>query len=96
MKYAITPDKKIHQVTDEKEFYENNPDAQDITALPNVYDIFVKQQEAENSASTTVVTRFFVEIEETVGDGTLTNTEEITKALKSFYKVASVKVQEIR
>ena len=47
MKYAITPDKRIHQVTDEKEFYENNPKAQDITALSNVHGAFEKQQDKE-------------------------------------------------
>ncbi len=45
---------------------------------------------------TVVVTRFFVEVEETVDGNPLTNTDEIIKALNNFYKVANVKVQEIR
>jgi len=55
MKYAITPDKKIHQVVDEKEFYKNHPNAQDITALPNAYEAFEKQQEAERNSASNVV-----------------------------------------
>ncbi len=47
MQYAITSDKKIHQVTDEKEFYKYNPKAQDITALPNVYNKFIEQEKKE-------------------------------------------------
>lgn len=44
MKYAITEDKKIHQVTNEKEFYKHNPKAQDISKLPNVYKKFLEQE----------------------------------------------------
>ncbi len=45
MKYAITKDKKIHQVVNEKEFYENNPEAQDITHLSNAHEQFETQEE---------------------------------------------------
>lgn len=54
MKYAITPDKKIHQVVNEKQFYEENPQAQDVTALPNIYKEFCKQKEAENLGEKTI------------------------------------------
>jgi len=44
MKYAITPDKRIHQVTDEQEFYKHNPKAQDVTELPNIYQAYCDQE----------------------------------------------------
>lgn len=47
MQFAITPDKIIHHVVDEKIFYENYPDAQDITSLENVYEKYQQQQKME-------------------------------------------------
>ena len=44
MKYAMTSDGIIHQVTDEKVFYEHNPKAQDVTLITGVYKAFEKQQ----------------------------------------------------
>jgi hypothetical protein len=44
MKYAITPDLKIHEVIDEKLFYKHNPKAQDITFLEGVYEKFCEQE----------------------------------------------------
>ena len=36
----------------EKEFYANNPNAQDITALPNVYKAFEKQENLDIRTAT--------------------------------------------
>lgn len=43
-----------------------------------------------------IVTRFFVEIEETIDGNPLTNVRELKGALDEYYKVANVKVQEIK
>lgn len=52
MKYAITPDNRIHAVTNEEAFYENFPDAQDITTNKNSYKLFELQQSCKHTTLT--------------------------------------------
>ena len=44
MKYAITENGKIHQVTDEKLFYSFNPNATDVTHIKGIYAAYERQQ----------------------------------------------------
>jgi len=59
MKYFITSDGKIHQVIDEIQFCETHPNAQDITLLPMVYKLYVKQKVNEIVSSQVIKVKKF-------------------------------------